>query len=914
MNWTERFQKIDPRIPIAGVLFTYLVLGLTVLGFNRSPWQAITTTLSCCLLEVLLTQIFKKKWVFPLSALITSFSLSFLLNYSHDFFLLFVPLFFAIGSKYIFQFKGRHALNPAMAGISLSLLTVPHLVTAAPAYQWNGIASMSLFIIMLGLIFVIPKVNRHWLVISFLFVYTVQTFLRAMIMKHHLPFETLFLGTLSSPSFFIFTFFMITDPATSPPDKKTQIKVGALLATIDLILHLYQSYYTFFYAALIVGLSRWFLNHIKESQSLGVLPYLKSRFWDSKYYLKPLTLLIIGFSGTWVYGNIIHPKLPKQNLTWQLQKLDNKETGLSAELSTDLYSQVDARVQHIVKWVLSVGESGSVADINNDGLPDLFLSHFMKNPNDRATLYLNTGEHQFSKVPLPLLDSIRLNPKEKGIITQGLFADYDNDGDQDLLLTLGFGELVLLKNKIKETGQLSFIDVTREVGLNVYNNSLGATWADFNRDGRLDLFVLNVWPDSLPQHPQARSLNLFKLPDPTEEDPSSPFEFMHDSWHMSNNGGVNRLFLQSGDGKFELQDSQKWRIPETRWSLAVTAADFNKDGWTDLYIANDFGPDDLYYNKKGEFFENVKGKLFGSIGRDTYKGMNASAADFDHDNYLSVYISNVHHAFQAEGSLLWKFSPGQEDFYPRLEEVASHRGVLNESRFGWGASATDFDNDGWVDIAQANGMVDDRVDKKFKECPDYWYVNEKIARSPPQIHRYANKWGDIRGYCIYGNDRDRLYLNRGSGQLPQFVDVGKELGMVNMSPSRAMVSADFENRGRRDLLVLHQFVEPSLYRNEELTSESNEWIGFQLESLNPECNRDAFGTVVKIEVQSARGEWSMTAEKQAVSGFSAQSDSRIHFGLGQNAIIKNVQILWCGKFKKVYENLSPNQYHRLRLE
>ena len=112
------YQNIDPRLPVLGILFLYLALGLTVLGFNRTPLQILTTSLSCCTLEVVFCYLFKRKIVFPLSALITSFSLSFLLNYTHDFFLLFAPLFFAIGSKYIFQFDGRHKLNPAMAGVS----------------------------------------------------------------------------------------------------------------------------------------------------------------------------------------------------------------------------------------------------------------------------------------------------------------------------------------------------------------------------------------------------------------------------------------------------------------------------------------------------------------------------------------------------------------------------------------------------------------------------------------------------------------------------------------------------------------------------------------------------------------------------------------------------------------------------
>ncbi|HWU44083.1 MAG TPA: RnfABCDGE type electron transport complex subunit D, partial [Bdellovibrio sp.] len=153
-----KYQEIDPRIPVAFILFLYLILGLTVLGFNRSPVQAITTTISCLVFELVLTRIFKGVWVFPLSAMITSFSLSFLLNYSHDYFLLFVPVFFAIGSKHLVTFKGKHALNPAMIGVSMSLLFSHDLITAAPAYQWNGIGAMSVFVLMLGLMFVIPKV------------------------------------------------------------------------------------------------------------------------------------------------------------------------------------------------------------------------------------------------------------------------------------------------------------------------------------------------------------------------------------------------------------------------------------------------------------------------------------------------------------------------------------------------------------------------------------------------------------------------------------------------------------------------------------------------------------------------------------------------------------------------------------
>ncbi len=151
-------------------------------------------------------------------------------------------------------------------------------------------------------------------------------------------------------------------------------------------------------------------------------------------------------------------------------------------------------------------------------------------------------------------------------------------------------------------------------------------------------------------------------------------------------------------------------MPETHWSLAVSTVDFNRDGWTDLYVANDFGPDDVYLNEGGVRFRRVAGRLFGEIGRDTYKGMNASVADFDRNGWLDVYVSNVHHSLQAEGSLPWMVGPGRDAFTPAFRDEATFRGALNERRFGWGAAAGDLDNDGWPDLVQANGMVDDRLD------------------------------------------------------------------------------------------------------------------------------------------------------------------------------------------------------------
>ncbi len=917
-----RFDKMDPRVPVACILFTYLLLGMTVLGFNRNPIQVLITTCSCVLLELILTRLFHKKWIFPLSALITSFSLSFLLNYSHDYFLLVVPVFFAIGSKYVFTFNGKHALNPAMIGVSLSLLFSQEIITAAPAYQWNGLTLMSVFILALGLIFVIPKVPRLVLVISFLITFTIQTALRAWIMKHHLPFETLFLGTLSSPSFFIFTFFMITDPATSPSDKRQQVIVGVSLALVDLVLHLFQSYYTFFYAALIVGSVRLTMRHFDQAKSVGFFKYIKSSFFYSLYYAKFAAFVAVAFVGHRIYADYIRVSIVNYKIDFKLTSVASADSGLNSSEKGDLLEIVDPRVAHISKWILSNGESASTADFDNDGYLDLFLTNLLKKPSERSRLYRNVGSandgyRKFAPLEVPVLNYIRANPKTEGIITNTVFVDYDNDGDQDLFLIVAFGHSRMLKNILKETGKGFFIDVSKEIGLTDYTNAIGATFADFNKDGLLDLIVLNVWPENLPNYNQPKALNIFNLPPEEFSGDNRPYDFMHDSWHMSNNGGINYIYYQTADHHFEKLDSSKMGLPETRWSLAVGVADLNKDGWPDIYIANDFGPDDLYFNNHGQSFENIKGTIFGSIGRDTYKGMNVSIADYDHSGWLDVYVSNVHHALQAEGSLYWKFSQGEMDGRPRIEEKATAKSVLNENRFGWGASAFDVNNDGWPDLAQANGMVDDTYDRKFEKCPDYWYVNEKIARSPPSIHRYATKWGDIRGYCIYGKERNRIYLNRGADAQPQFVDVGEQAGLDQLASSRGVISADFSNQGRRDLIFTLPFEAPQFYKNDFIAVASSEpkWIGFDFQSADSGCNREGIGSRIDLVVEYADGhQMKLSQEKQTVSGFSSQSDKRLHFGLGINVKTVTANVNWCyGKSKQTLTQLELNQYHILQL-
>lgn len=899
-------KNLDPRYSIALILFSYLVLGFTVLGFNRAPTQALVTSASAVLFELVLHRLFKKAWIFPLSALITSFSLSILLNYAHDYFLLFVPVYFAIGSKYVFTFGGRHVLNPAQIGVTFSLLSMQELVTAAPAYQWNGIASMSVFIVMLGLIFLIPQVKRGALVLSFLITFTATTALRAVIMRWHLPFETLFLGTLSSPAFFLFTFFMITDPATSPSGKKDQIITGVLLALIDLALHLKQSYFTFFYAAAILGGSRLVWRHGRAAIQAGVVAYVQDRFWRSGYWQRPALLLSLGVAGVGGYTQVLRPTLSLDHLDFRMEALSPEETGIAPALG-DVLTRTDPRIHHLSKWILSVGDAVAVGDFDDDGLQDLFFTFPLKADGERDALYRNLGDFRFERVPLPAVERQSREVERYGVPANALFVDYDSDRDQDLLILHASGTPILLRNRLREDGQPTFEDVTAASGLTRYGNPVGLNVLDFDRDGRLDVFVGQVLPEHLPGYDRPTPLNLFALPPAEYDGDERMFQFMHSSWHQANNGGVNDLYLQDSTGHFVRQDPVALGMPETRWSLALGTGDLNQDGYTDLYVANDFGPDDLYLNEGGKRWHNVKGTLFGSVGRDTYKGMNASVADLDRNGWLDVYVSNVHHALQAEGSLLWLFGPGTDNFRPQIEDRATQLGALNEQRFGWGASLSDLDLDGWVDITQANGMVDDTPDRRFDECPDYWYVNEKIARSPPSIHEKANRWGDIRGFCIYGKERNRLYLNRADRQDRRFVDVAVQAGLTELTNSRGVASVDLDNDGRRDLVITHQFAPPTIYKNRAAPdAPPRHFLGLRLVGNGKRCNADAIGSTVRL-----LGPEPQMREAQAATGFMAQDDGRLHFGLGARTTPVDVEVRWCGQEKQVFRALAINAYHRL---
>jgi hypothetical protein len=907
-------RKNDPRIPFACILTAYAVLGCTVLGFNRTPLQILLTVAAGCALDMGLHWLFcRRERLVPLSAYISMMSIGLLLNYSHNYYLMFLPVFFTIVSKYLVTFRGRHVFNPSLFGLVCALLLGQGLYSSAPAYQWGGSWAIGAFMITAACALFVFRIGRTPLILSFLFFYALQTLLRAYILRDHLPVETLILGTLTSARFYLFTFYMMTDPKTSPPGKWQQVGWSFVVVVVDLWFHTMESLSTLFYALFLVAAVRFLWLHCRALWNEHWM-HVKRAF-DLQLATRVAVCGALGAAGFFAYAEVIHPRLAINDPGFELVEVPPSVSGIDSQMS-DVMSQVDPRVQHFAKWMMSIGDAIAIGDFNNDGLPDIFLTNPLKRPEDRNALYRNLGNFRFERVEIPALREINLHPEKYGFAAGATFVDYDNSGAQSLLLTFAYGKNRLLKNMSPFTGKAEFKDVTDESGVGEYSTSVAATFFDYDRDGKLDLLVGNSFAPYLRDYRAPTPLNIFALPQPEYAGDRRMFHFMHESWSNAQNGGPNVLFHNSGGGRFEKMDMAAMGMPETHFTLAVATGDLNGDGYTDLYCANDFGPDDLYLNDHGRRFVHVQGKMFGSIGRDTYKGMNASIGDLDNRGQLDIYVSNVHVPLQAEGSLLWKTYP-THSFVPQFHDEATSRGLLNEGGFGWGAAFGDLNLDGWQDVVQVNGMVDDSMDRRFAEPRNYWYAAEKVMLAPPNVHSYVDRWPDLRGYEIFGHQANRVYLSRGDETSMQFVDVAPQVGLTQLGTSRGVALADFNNQGVLDVAITHQFGRLTLYRNtlheEDLArGRVHHWIGLAMQGDGQKISREAIGTQVFVSYSQNGRRVRQMREVQIANGFSAQNDRRLLIGLGDYDGPVDVEVHWYGAETQTFSGLGLDQYHALR--
>ncbi len=475
-----------------------------------------------------------------------------------------------------------------------------------------------------------------------------------------------------------------------------------------------------------------------------------------------------------------------------------------------------------------MGGGIALFDCDNDGKLDIVvvndssIDRYRSGSDPMITLYHQEAGLKFKDIT-----------QSSGLTTKGwgmgiAIADYNNDGLPDIYVT-GYGHNVLYRN----LGGCKFKDVTAETHTAGGGFSVGAAWADYDRDGHLDLFVsryVDTDLDHLPK-PGMASFNYQGL---DMEVPVSA-------------GETDLLFRNRGDGAFE-EAAKKAGVdnPDRKLGMGVVWSDFDGDGWPDLLVTNDMGPNFLFRNKHdGTFEENgmISGIALSAEGR-TMGNMAADFADFDHSGRLGLVITR--YGYQP-------MSLYANDGGGVFKDVSWDAGFaqLKYQPVRWGVGFGDFDNDGWPDVFVANGNVTPLIDK---------LPNDLKYREPLQLFRNLN------GH--------------------KFTEIGNSAGLndVPMQSRRGTAFGDINNDGSVDVVVYNVGAPPSIFLND--SHNSNHRVLFKL--IGNKSNREAVGARVTVTTAKMK----QLDEVRAGGSYLSTNDSRLHFGLGPDALMKEIEIDW----------------------
>jgi hypothetical protein len=526
---------------------------------------------------------------------------------------------------------------------------------------------------------------------------------------------------------------------------------------------------------------------------------------------------------------------------------------------------LDHRLDHIMPQVASMGAAVSVVDFNRDGWADLYVTN--SGEGSKNSLFQNNQDGSFKDVGVEM-GVADLNQVGTGVSMGSVWGDYDNDGYEDLFL-YKWGRPELFHN---DAGQ-KFSRVTEKAGLPPWVNANAAIWFDYDRDGRLDLFLGGYY---------AEDVDLWHLKDT---------KMMPESFEYANNGGRNYLFRNLGDGSFDVV-SQKLGIDTRRWALAATVADLRGTGNSDLFIANDYGISELFFND-GKQFREV-GKQTG-VGFSPKSGMNASVGDVFNQGRYSIYVSNIsEEGVLIQGNNLWVPREGTSGESLKYDNLAREMDV-EIGGWSFGAQFGDLNNDGTLDLYLVNGYVS--ADRNL----NYWYDFSKIAGGNSTIISDAAHWPAMDGRSLSGYQQKKVWLNDGAGK---FVNVAQAVGASDVFDGRAVALVDLWNRGVLDVVVANQKGPLLIYKN--TVAPENKWISFELEGAT--SNRSAIGAEVRLF-------WDGRQQVQQVSGgggFCSQSQRRLHFGVGKNPHIDKAEIRWPSGQTQTITAPSAGQVYKVK--
>jgi hypothetical protein len=510
------------------------------------------------------------------------------------------------------------------------------------------------------------------------------------------------------------------------------------------------------------------------------------------------------------------------------------------------------------KYLLETTGSGvAFYDYDHDGWLDIFLVNgwrlegFAKTNEPTCHLFKNNRDGTFTDVTM-----------KAGLARSGwgqgcCVGDYDNDGHDDLFVSY-YGQNALFHNN----GNGTFTDVTAKAGLAQSKTrwNSGCAFLDYDRDGHLDLFIANYIDLDLKTAPTPESANCtYKGIIVACGPPGLP-------------GGRNILYHNNGNGTFTdvSEKSGMWNTAGN-YGLSVAVADFDNDGWPDIYVANDSTAATLYQNQKDGTFRDVAIESGAALSPDgkPQAGMGVSVGDYNRDGNLDIAKTN----FAGDTDSLYA-NLGDGSFEDRTYLAGLG---LNTRYLGWGVGFFDMDNDGWLDLLVSNGHVYPEVNGSRSEAP---YAEPKY-----------------------------LYRNLRNGR---FEDVSAQggPGITTPAPARGCAFGDYDNDGDLDIVVNCVNALPQLLRCDSQWKRN--WI--KVRTVGVKSNRTGIGARVKVVARTqkdARQPLAQIDEVRSGGSYYSQNDLRLHFGLDEATIVESIEVRWPSGQVDSFTNLAVNRLYVL---